>query len=66
MIDKVKVPRKVYNELMMINREVHYSEDYPVAVKKAEDNGFIHAAEWLKNNEEQYKKGFARGFEPQD
>jgi hypothetical protein len=66
MIDKIKVPRKVYNELMMINREVHYSEDYPLAVQKAEDNGFIHAAEWLKNNEELYKRGFARGFEPQD
>jgi hypothetical protein len=66
MIDKIRVPAKVYKELMMINREVHYPEDYPLAVRKAEDNGFIHAAEWLKNNEELYKRGFARGFEPQD
>jgi len=66
MIDKIRVPGKVYKELMMINREVHYPEDYPLAVRKAEDNGFIHAAEWLKNNEELYKRGFARGFEPQD
>jgi hypothetical protein len=66
MIEKVRVPRKVYSELMIINREVHYSADYPLAVKKAEDNGFLHAAEWLKGNEDLYKKGFARGFEPQD
>ncbi len=66
MIEKVKIPRKAYNELMIVNREVHYSADYPQAVKKAEDNGFIHAAAWLRDNEESYKKGFARGFEPQD
>jgi hypothetical protein len=66
MMDKIKVPRKVYQELMMINREVHYSGEYPLAVKKAEDNGFIHAAEWLKDNEDLYKRGFARGFEPED
>jgi hypothetical protein len=66
MIEKVKVPRKVYNELMIILREVHYSEDYPVAIKKAEDNGFFHTAEWLKDNEAGFKSGFARGFEPQD
>jgi hypothetical protein len=66
MIEKVRVPRKVYDELMIVNREVHYSTDYAVAVRKAEDNGFLHAAEWLKSNEDLYKKGFARGFEPQD
>ena len=66
MIEKIRVPRKVYNELMMINREVHYSTDYPLAVKKAEDHGFIHAAEWLKQNEDLYRRGFARGFEPAD
>lgn len=64
MIEKVKVPKKAYDELMIIKREVHYSADYPMAVKKAEDNGFIHAAAWLKDNEEAYKRGFARGFEP--
>ncbi|HNO07869.1 MAG: hypothetical protein ACP5NU_02080 [Methanomicrobiales archaeon] len=66
MIDRVKVPRKVYQELMMINREIHYPDDYPLAVKKADNNGFIHAAEWLKKNEELYKRGFVRGFEPAD
>lgn len=66
MIDKVKVPRKVYQELMMVNREIHYPDDFPLAVKKAEDNGFLHAAEWLKRNEELYKRGFVWGFEPAD
>ena len=66
MIDRVKVPRKVFQELMMINREIHYPDDYPLAVKKADNNGFIHAAEWLKKNEELYKRGFVRGFEPAD
>jgi hypothetical protein len=56
----------VYQELVMINREIHYPNDYPLAIKKAENNGFIHAAEWLKSNEELYKMGFARGFEPAD
>jgi hypothetical protein len=66
MIEKIQVPRNVYNELMIINREIHYSSDYPLAVKKAEDNGFNHAAAWLKQNEDLYKRGFARGFEPED
>jgi hypothetical protein len=66
MIDKVKVPRKVYDQLKVINREIHYTLDYSQVIKKAEDNGFLAAAEWLKNNEELYKRGFARGFEPVD
>jgi hypothetical protein len=66
MIEKIKVPRKVYNELVMINREVHYSRDYPLALKKAEEYGYIHAAEWLNQNEDLYRRGFARGFEPVD
>ncbi len=66
MIEKIRVPRNVYNELVMINREIHYSTDYPMAVKKAEDHGFMNAAEWLKQNEDLYRRGFARGFEPED
>jgi len=50
----------------MINREIHYSTDYPMAVKKAEDHGFMNAAEWLKQNEDLYRRGFPRGFEPED
>ena len=66
MIEKVKVPKKVYQELVMINREIHYPDDYLLAVKKAENNGFIHAAEWQKKNEDLFKRGFVRGFEPSD
>jgi hypothetical protein len=66
MIEKVKVPRKVYDELKVINREIHYTLDYSQVIKKAEDNGFLTAAEWLRNNEEQYKRGFSHGFEPVD
>ena len=50
----------------MINREIHYPEDYLIAVKKADNNGFINAAEWLKKNEELYKRGFIRECEPAD
>jgi hypothetical protein len=66
MIEKVKVPRKVYDELKVINREIHYTLDYSQVIKKAEDNGFITTAEWLRKNEEQYKRGFSHGFEPVD
>ena len=65
MIEKIKVPKKVYNELVMINREVHYTLDYPNIKKIASDNGYIHAAEWLRENEDLYKMGFSRGFEPE-
>jgi hypothetical protein len=49
---------------MIVNHEVHYWQITYHA--EAEDNGFLHAAEWLRGNEDLYKKGFARGFEPQD
>jgi hypothetical protein len=62
---KVKVPRKIYEELTVINREIHYTLDYSQVIKKAEDNGFHTTAEWLRNNEELYKRGFGRGFEPE-
>ena len=50
---KVRVPRKVYEELTVINREIHYTLDYSQVIKKAEDN------------EDLYKRGFGRGFEPE-
>ena len=65
MIAKIKVPAKVYDELVIVNREIHYTLDYSQVIKKAEDMGFPHAAEWLRNNEQLYKMGFARGFEPE-
>lgn len=65
MIEKVRVPEKVYRELVAINREIHYTLDFAQVIRKAEDNGYIHAAEWLRSNEELYRRGFARGFEPE-
>ncbi len=65
MIAKIKVPAKVYDELVVINREIHYTLDYSQVIKKAEDMGYLHAAEWLRDNEQLYKMGFARGFEPE-
>jgi hypothetical protein len=65
MIEKVKVPATVYKELMAIGREIHYTLDYSQVIRKAEDNGYLHAAEWLRNNEDLFKAGFARGFEPE-
>jgi hypothetical protein len=66
MIEKVKVPRKVYDELTPLNREVHYTLDFQKIIKMAEDRGYLKAAAWLKDHEEDYKRGFARGFEPFD
>jgi hypothetical protein len=65
MIAKIKVPKKVYDELVVVNREIHYTLDYSLVIKKAEDYGLPHAAEWLRTNEQLYKMGFARGFEPE-
>jgi hypothetical protein len=64
MTEKVRVPAKVYKELVAINREIHYTLDFSQVIRKADDNGYIHAAEWLRNNEDLYRRGFARGFEP--
>jgi len=66
MIEKVKVPRKVYDELIPLNREVHYTLDFQKIIKMAEDRGYLKAAAWLENHEDDYKRGFARGFEPED
>lgn len=63
MLEKVKVPPEVYRELVVINREIHYTTDYGQIIKKAQDNGYLHAAKWLEENEDLYRRGFARGFE---
>ncbi|MCU0631598.1 MAG: hypothetical protein MUC66_01315 [Methanolinea sp.] len=65
MIEKVRVPPEVYRELVAINREIHYTLDYSQVIQKAIDNGYLHAASWLEQNENLYKRGFARGFEPE-
>lgn len=64
MIEKVKVPPEVYRELVAINREIHYTSDFSQVIEKARDNGYLHAARWLEQNEDAYRRGFARGFEP--
>ena len=66
MIEKIRVPRKVYDELVPLNREVHYTLDYQKIITMAEDRGYTHAAAWLIDHEPEYKSGFARGFEPID
>ncbi len=66
LMEKVKVPRKVYEQLVALNREVHYTLNFPLVVKMAEDRGYLVAAEWLASNEDAFKRGFARGFEPDD
>jgi hypothetical protein len=66
MIEKVRVPKKVYNELVPLNREVHYTLDFQKIITMAEDRGYLNAASWLKDHEHEYKAGFARGFEPAD
>jgi hypothetical protein len=66
MIEKVKVPKRVYEQLVQLNREVHYTLDFGNVIKMAEDRGYLAAAEWLKHNEDAFKRGFARGFEPED
>jgi hypothetical protein len=66
MIEKVKVPRKIYDELVPLNREVHYTLDFQKIIKMAEGRGYLKAAAWLQNHEEDYKRGFTHGFEPVD
>jgi len=66
MIEKIRVPRKVYEELISLNREVHYTLDFQKIITMAEDRGYRTAAAWLRDHEDDYKRGFARGFEPVD
>ncbi len=66
MADKVKVPKRIYDQLVQLNREVHYTLDFGKIIKLAEDRGYLAAAEWLKHNEDAYKRGFTRGFETEN
>jgi hypothetical protein len=66
MREKIKVPRKAYDELMALNREIHFTTDYNDIIRKADDRGYKAAVDWLVHNEEPYKIGFAWGFEPID
>jgi len=62
--EKIKVPGKAYEELIALQREIHFTQDHADTIKKAEDRGYMNAANWIRQNEESYKIGFAWGFEP--
>jgi len=62
--EKIKVPEKVYDELVALQREIHFTQDHADTIKKAEDRGYMNAATWIRQNERAYKIGFAWGFEP--
>ena len=64
--EKIKVPGKVYEELTALQREIHFTLDHNDTVKKAEDRGYMAAANWIHQNENAYKVGFSWGFEPID
>jgi len=64
--EKIKVPRKVYDELVALQREIHFTQDHQDTIKKAEDRGYMNASNWIRQNENAYKIGFAWGFEPMD
>jgi len=54
----------VYEELVALEREIHFTLDTQDTVKRAEDRGYMAAANWIRNNENAYKVGFSWGFEP--
>ena len=66
MREKIKVPRKVYEELNELKREIHFTSDFSEIIRKADDRGYAAAVSWLRNHEEDFKIGFAWGFEPVD
>jgi hypothetical protein len=61
--EKIQVPGKVYEELVALQREIHFTQDHQDTIKKAEDRGYMNAANWIRQNEHAYKIGFAWGFE---
>jgi len=64
--EKIKVPGRAYEELIALQREIHFTQDHQDTIKKAEDRGYMNAANWIRQNEQAYKIGFAWGFEPMD
>lgn len=65
-MEKVRVPRKVFNELTALNREIHYTLDFNAVITAATNRGYMTAAHWLEGHEEEFRRGWARGFEPED
>ncbi len=62
--EKIRVPQKVYDELVALQREIHFTLDHNDTIKRAEDRGYLAAADWIRRNENAYKIGFSWGFEP--
>lgn len=54
----------MYEELAALEHEIHFTLDTTDTVKKAEDRGYMAAANWIRQNENAYKVGFSWGFEP--
>ena len=63
--EKIKVPSNVYEELVALEREIHFTLDTQDTVRRAEDRGYMAAANWIRQNENAYKVGFSWGFEPE-
>lgn len=63
--EKIRVPRKVFEELTALQSEIHFTLDHNDTIRKAEDRGYLAAADWIKKNENAYKVGFSWGFEPE-
>ena len=63
--EKIRVPAKVYEELVALQREIHFTLDHNDTIKRAEDRGYLAAADWIHRNENAYKVGFSWGFEPE-
>ncbi len=62
---EIKVPSNVYEELVALEREIHFTLDTQDTVRRAEDRGYMAAANWIRQNENAYKVGFSWGFEPE-
>jgi hypothetical protein len=62
--EKIKVPGKVYEELIALQREIHFTLDTQDTIRRAEDRGYTAAADWIRQNENAFKVGFSWGFEP--
>ena len=45
-----KSPRKVYEELVALQREIHFTQDHQDTIKKAQDRGYMNAANWIRQN----------------
>jgi hypothetical protein len=63
--EKIRVPAKVYEELVALQREIHFTLDHNDTIKRAEDRGYLAATDWIRRNENAYKVGFSWGFEPE-